>query len=106
MVAGYDHFLDLAGRTFPEFLNNLNNMHSHIAQSFKELDPPSFNCVTIDEKTFRFEYHSHRPGLARFVKGLLLGLSSHFNVKISVTYIGTINGRENSHEYRVEHTTS
>ncbi|NRA10745.1 MAG: heme NO-binding domain-containing protein, partial [Crocinitomicaceae bacterium] len=41
MVQGYSHLLSLAGKTFPEFLNNLNNMHAHIAQSYTELKPPS-----------------------------------------------------------------
>lgn len=104
MVEGYSHLLDLAGRTFPEFLNNLNNMHAHIAQSFTELKPPSFYCETIDAHTFRFEYHTERPGLVRFVKGLLLGLGERFNITVGVEYIGTIDGKENSHEYRVTHS--
>jgi hypothetical protein len=104
MVEGYSHLLDLAGRTFPEFLNNLNNMHAHIAQSFTELKPPSFYCETIDAHTFRFEYHTERPGLVRFVKGLLLGLGERFNITVGVEYIGTIEGKENSHEYRVTHS--
>ncbi len=103
MVEGYSHLLDLAGGTFPEFLNNLDNMHSHIAQSYTELKPPSFICEEIDANSFKFEYHSNRPGLARFVKGLLLGLGDRFNIELDIKYIGTIDGKENSHEYLVIH---
>ncbi len=101
MVEGYSHLLDLAGGTFPEFLNNLNNMHGHIAQSFTELKPPSFYCEEIDDETFKFEYHSDRPGLVRFVTGLLLGLGDRFKIHVGVEYMGTIDGKENSHEYKV-----
>ncbi len=104
MEEGYGHLLDLAGRSFPEFLNNLNNMHAHVAQSFTELKPPTFYCESIDAHTFRFEYHTERPGLVQFVKGLLLGLGERFNITVDVEYMGTIDGRENSHEYRVTHS--
>ena len=104
MVEGYSHLLDLAGRTFPEFLNNLNNMHAHIAQSYTELQPPSFYCEEIDDKTFKFEYHSNRPGLARFVIGLLLGLGDRFGLKLDVKHVGTIDNKENSHEYLVSYS--
>ncbi len=104
MIEGYSKLLDLAGRTFPEFLNNLNNMHAHVAQSYTELKPPSFFCEEIDSKTFKFEYHSHRPGLATFVKGLLFGLGEHFNIEVEVNYIGNIENKENSHEYLVTYS--
>ncbi len=102
MVEGYSHLLELAGNTFPEFLKNLDNMHSYIAQSFTELRPPSFICKEIDENTLILEYHSERPGLASFVVGLLKGLGNKFNLEeVSVEYLGQIEGKENSHEYKV-----
>ncbi len=105
MEEGYSHVLDLAGRSFPEFLNNLNNMHAHIAQSFTELKPPTFYCESLNENTFKFEYHTERPGLVRFVKGLLLGLGKRFDITVVVEYLGTINGKENSHEYKVTYSS-
>jgi hypothetical protein len=103
MTEGYEHLLDLAGGTFPAFLNNLDNMHAHIAQSYTKLKPPSFICEEIDANTFKFEYHSDRPGLAPFVKGLLIGLGERFGIGLDISYIGTINGRENSHEFLVKY---
>lgn len=101
MVEGYSHMLDLAGRTFPEFLNNLNNMHAHIAQSFTKLKPPTFFCKEIEPHHFVFEYHSERPGLAQFVKGLLLGLGERFELNVAVEHIGLIDNKENSHLFHV-----
>jgi len=103
MTEGYSHLLDLAGGTFPAFLNNLNNMHAHIAQSYTELKPPSFICEEIDSSTFNFEYHSERPGLAPFVKGLLMGLGDRFNLNLDIKYVGIIGGRENSHKFLVKY---
>jgi len=103
MVQGYSHLLSLAGKTFPEFLNNLNNMHAHIAQSYTELNPPSFSCKEIDSSSFKFEYHSTRPGLSQFVVGLLYGLGEHFDLEVSIDYLGPIAGLENSHEYIVSY---
>lgn len=104
MVEGYSHLLKLTGRTFPEFLNNLNNMHSQIAQSYTESIPPSFFCEVIDANTFKLEYHSHRQGLAPFVKGLLLGLGERFNIDLDIKYIGKIENKENSHEFLVSYS--
>lgn len=101
MNEGYSHLLDLAGRTFPEFLNNLNNMHTHIAQSFTKLKPPTFYCTEIDSHNFIFEYHSERPGLSQFVVGLLLGLGERFQLEVKVEHVGLIDNRKNSHRYKV-----
>lgn len=103
MIQGYSHLLDLAGKTFPEFLNNLNNMHSHIAQSYTELRPPSFFCKELDASTFKFEYYSHRPGLTTFVQGLLYGLAERFGIELEVEYLGLVNNQEFSHEFLVRY---
>lgn len=103
MVEGYGSLLDLAGKSFPEFLKNLNNMHAHIAQSYTELKPPSFLCEEIDDSTLKLEYHSNRPGLAQFVIGLLLGLGERFEINIEVEHIGIIGDNENSHEYKIKY---
>lgn len=104
MVEGYGDLLVLAGKSFPEFLNNLDNMHAHIAQTYTELQPPSFSCVDIDEHSFHFEYHTFRPGLVTFVKGLILGLADRFGINASVEYIGLIDGNEHSHQYLVKYS--
>lgn len=106
MEDGYAHLLDLAGKTFSDFLRNLNNMHAHIAQNLSQLRPPSFLCVDIDESTFLLEYHSDRAGLRRFVEGLLLGLGDRFNLEVEVQHLGSIPGSENSHEFKIQWSQS
>jgi len=98
---GYWILITLAGGNFPDFLRNLNNMHTHIAQSYDKLRPPSFLCEDIDESTFRLTYTSEREGLAMFVKGLLLGLGEKFEVTLDIDYRGQLKEDEYSHEFIV-----
>ena len=104
MEEGYGHLITLAGGNFPDFLRNLNNMHTHIAQSYDKLRPPSFLCEDIDESTFRLTYTSEREGLAMFVKGLLLGLGEKFEVDLDIDYKGQVEGSEQSHEFIVKYS--
>ncbi len=99
MLEGYSHLIQLAGNSFPEFVKNLDNMHSHIAQSYTELQPPSFQCQEVDHETIEVIYSSHRPGLMTFVKGLFLGLGEHFKIDIQIEHVGEI--AKNQHKYTV-----
>ena len=48
---GYGQLLTVSGRTFPAFLNGLDNMHAHIALTFNGSKMPSFvapNSAQID----------------------------------------------------------
>ncbi|NQY09113.1 MAG: heme NO-binding domain-containing protein [Flavobacteriales bacterium] len=103
MEEGYGDLLNMAGNNFPAFLKNLNNLHTHVAQSYTKLRPPSFLCEEIDEKTFRLVYSSERPGLTRFVGGLLLGLAEKFNVDITIDYKGRVGDSPNDYTYIVEY---
>lgn len=75
---GYGQLLKLGGRTLKEFLVNLPNLHTRIAMMFQDLQPPEFECSDVAEDGMRLHYRSHRPGLAPFVQGLLMGLSELF----------------------------
>lgn len=101
MLEGYSHLIQLAGNSFPQFVKNLDNMHSHIAQAYTKLQPPSFQCHEIDEETIEVIYISHRPGLMMFVKGLFLGLGEHFKLEIKIEYIGAI--EEGQHKFIVNY---
>lgn len=75
---GYGEFLNLAGDTLPEFLNNLNNLHTRVALAFQSLRPPEFNVIEDNGESLRLQYISPREGLAPFVLGLLDGLGELF----------------------------
>lgn len=83
---GYADLIRLAGTTFPEVLKNLNNLHSRVQLSFKNLKPPEFWCSEIGDKSVIVHYRSHRDGLAPFVVGLLKGLAAKFGLSAMVEH--------------------
>ena len=72
------------GRTLAEFLCNLHNLHTHVALSFPNLEPPSFWCTDVTEGSLRLHYQSRRPGLAPMVIGLVRGLGVMFSTAVTV----------------------
>ena len=82
---GYGAMLDAMGSTLPQFLANLDSMHSRLALSMPELRPPSFSCEELDEERVLVRYWSDRAGLAPMVTGLLKGLGGRFGLDVAVT---------------------
>lgn len=82
---GYEPLLSAMGTTLPQFLGNLDMMHSRIALNMDALRPPSFACEELEEGGLLVRYWSDRPGLAPMVTGLLRGLGSRFDVHVTVT---------------------
>jgi hypothetical protein len=81
---GYGELLDLSGRSFEEFLFNLDNLHTRLGLSMPDLRPPSFECEKLDGKTFRLHYRSERQGLTPMVVGLIRGLADKFGLAIDL----------------------
>lgn len=71
------------GRTFVEFIQQLDAMHSRIAMTFTELTPPSFRCSKITQNSLTLHYYSDREGLAPFVIGLMRGVGKMFNLVLT-----------------------
>jgi hypothetical protein len=82
---GYGPMLSAMGTTLPQFLGNLDAMHSRIALSMPALRPPSFACEELDGQRLLVRYWSERPGLAPMVTGLLKGLGARFDLDVTVT---------------------
>jgi hypothetical protein len=82
---GYGPLLAMGGRTLPQFLANLDSMHSRIALSMPELRPPSFTVTELAPDLLRVVYRSHRLGLGPMVQGLLEGLGEMFGTPVEVT---------------------
>ena len=82
---GYGPLLSAMGTTLPQFLGNLDMMHSRIALNMDALRPPSFACEELEEGRLLVSYWSDRPGLAPMVTGLLRGLASRFHLQVTVT---------------------
>lgn len=83
--AGYQELLEMAGDTLPDFLNNLDELHSRVGIQFPELKPPEFDCEQLDDTTIELNYESSRQGLAPMVVGLVEGLGERFQQQVEVT---------------------
>ncbi len=94
--AGYGDLMDSAGKTFPEFVKNLDQLHSRVRLSFPHLKPPSFTVSDEGAEHITVHYYSERQGLAPLVIGILDGLGERFNLKLNITHQAapmTVNGR-------------
>lgn len=84
---GYGAILDAAGKTLPEFLMNLNQMHTRVGMIFPELKPPRFECGEVTDRSMLLHHHTFRPGLGPMVKGLVLGLGKRFETPVRVEQV-------------------
>jgi len=82
---GYGELMAMSGDTLPEFLQDVDNLHTRIGINFPKLQPPSFDCEEMEEQTLHLHYHSHREGLAPMVIGLVKGLGTYLNTEVEVT---------------------
>ncbi len=99
--ASYGDLMRLSGRTLPEFLQNLDQMHSRLALTFKEMRPPSFTCSDVTPTSLVLHYHSTRDGLLPFVVGLVKGLSAYFETPARVDVLTSRAAGDDSDTLRV-----
>lgn len=81
----YGELLKSVGRTLPEFLKNLDQMHTRIKLSFTHLTPPSFAVTDETSNSLQLHYYTHRAGLAPLVTGILEALGPRFKIKVTST---------------------
>lgn len=84
---GYGELMSMAGKTLPEFLSNLNSLHTRVSLAFQDLQPPEFNVLQDDGQELRLQYISERDGLVPFVIGLLEGLGEVFGQDVDIELI-------------------
>lgn len=96
MREGYGELMRAAGTTLPEFLGNLDNLHTHVALNFPDLAPPTFWCSDVAVGSLRLHYQSRRPGLAPMVIGLVRGLGALFDTPVA---IALVRGRDDGHDH-------
>ena len=56
--AGYGDLLKMAGRTLPEVLESLDNLHTRVSLAFPHLQPPSFWCTEMTSNSLTLHYRS------------------------------------------------
>lgn len=85
--SNFGSLLRLAGNTFVERVNGLDDMHDRILMAMPHLKPPSFELEPMGGDTYHLSYYSDRESLVPMVIGLLHGLAAETGEKISVTHI-------------------
>lgn len=85
--SSFGNLLKLAGRTFIEKLEGLDELHERVFVSMPNLKPPSFEVEELGEDTYHLHYFSQREGLAPMVIGLLHGLAQETGEKIEVAQV-------------------
>lgn len=83
---GYGDLLRRSGRTLPEFLKNLDALHTRVQMTMSHLRPPSFAVTHETADSLVLHYHSERAGLAPLVIGILEALQERFDVRIDIRH--------------------
>ncbi|GMR60628.1 hypothetical protein PMAYCL1PPCAC_30823, partial [Pristionchus mayeri] len=65
----FNKIVRVLGRTFPQFLNGLDNLHEYLRFSFPKLKPPSFYCEHESRTGLTLHYRSKRRGYLHYMKG-------------------------------------
>ena len=94
---GFGSLMAMAGDNFPEFLQNLDNLHARMGLSFPELQPPSFLCSHLEAESIKLHYYSDRPGLTPMVVGMLKGLGEKFDTDVDIQLTNS-KDRGNDHQ--------
>lgn len=99
----YGEFMNAAGKTLPEFLENLDQMHARVMLSFPDLHPPSFRVTDQTEGSLTLHYYSSREGLTHLVVGLIRGLGNRFATSVEVDYERTEDGEDEHDIFHVRY---
>ena len=94
----YGALMETGGANLREFLINLPNFHNRVALIYPNLAPPEFVVSNVEENSLHLHYHSHRPGLKEFVRGLIQGLSKLYDTPVT---IDIINSRDEGHTHEI-----
>jgi len=92
-VSGYGELLNSVGKTFPEFVKNLDQLHTRVKLTYNHLVPPSFSVSNETSNSLTLHYYSTRAGLAPLVAGILRGLGDRFNLKVTSTWTRSESGK-------------
>lgn len=98
---GYGSMLELAGSTLPDFLRNLDMLHTHVSNIMPSLVAPQFTTRNETDNSIELEYRSQREGLTPMVVGLLRGLGKKFEKDCTIEHIQEKNETSDCHVFRI-----
>jgi len=98
---GYGNLMNLTGKTFVEFLGNLDMLHSRISNMMPELRPPMFKTRNETDNSVELEYRSHRDGLVPMLYGLIKGLGKRFEIEVKIELIEERSSVEEPHVFKI-----
>ncbi|CAH8829053.1 unnamed protein product [Trichobilharzia szidati] len=75
---GYGKLLTILGKTFKDFLSNMNDHHEYLRYSYHHIKTPIFVVLSSTPKCIELEYCTKRPGYNHYAKGLLVEVAKHF----------------------------
>lgn len=90
----HDSLLDSLGYTMNELVSNLDALHLHLTSTYPKMLAPSFSCEPLPSG-LRVHYHSCRPGLVHYVKGILRSVAENIyrlNVDVEIDKCGENTG--------------
>ncbi|MFN6037283.1 MAG: heme NO-binding domain-containing protein [Bacteroidota bacterium] len=99
---GYSDMIDLAGDNLPDFLNNLDMLHTRVTSIMPNLVPPQFSTRNETSSSIELEYRSDREGLTPMVVGLLRGLGKKFNKECKISHIQQKDEQHDCHVFKIE----
>ncbi|MEL6501456.1 MAG: heme NO-binding domain-containing protein [Bacteroidota bacterium] len=101
---GYGELMEMSGDTLPEFLQNLDDLHTRVGVSFQKLQPPSFDCEETTAQTLHLHYRSQREGLSPMVTGLVKGLGTRLHTDVEVTQVQHTSEGADHDEFVIHYT--
>ena len=80
----HDTLLYGLGADLCELMQSLNALHHHLSSKYTKMIAPSFSCE-ITSECLLVHYHSCRPKLGQYVKGIVHGVARHmYRLNVSV----------------------
>uniref|UniRef100_A0A1I7TCM3 guanylate cyclase n=1 Tax=Caenorhabditis tropicalis TaxID=1561998 RepID=A0A1I7TCM3_9PELO len=94
----FNKVLRVLGRTFPQFLNGLDNLHEYLRFTFPKLKPPSFYCEHESRTGLTLHYRSKRRGFLHYVQGQIRNIAEElFQTEVVIELLDI------EHDMNLEH---
>ncbi|OON22753.1 adenylate/guanylate cyclase catalytic domain protein [Opisthorchis viverrini] len=88
-LMGYEKLLSVIGDGFPQFMNELDDLHHHLQMSYPRIRAPAFVVSAMTNTTMEVIYCSKRDYYPQFVRGQLTAIAMLlFNLDVEVELIG------------------